>query len=236
MRSVTLEDQAEEVMKNSTEFNFSSGGIAKMLLRDSSYVNLLIKAFGVRKDTLSGFEVRNSLAAFVRSLTPFSSSFDEYMKGNMKALSAEQITGFNLFSGKAKCATCHFIPIFNGTIPPWLVRSESEIIGVPASPLWKIAVIDTDSGRYRINPMAELMYSFKTPTLRNIEKTGPYMHNGVYKTLEEVVEFYSKGGGVGLGIELPFQSLPFDSLSLYAKEKKAIVSFMISLTDKDIRY
>jgi len=79
--------------------------------------------------------------------------------------------------------------------------------------------------------MEELLFAFKTPTIRNIEKTAPYMHNGVYKTLDEVVEFYYKGGGVGIGINLPFQSLPFDSLSLNQNEKKAIVSFMKSLKD-----
>ncbi len=83
--------------------------------------------------------------------------------------------------------------------------------------------------------MEELLFAFKTPTIRNIEKTAAYMHNGVYKTLDEVVEFYHKGGGVGIGINLPFQSLPFDSLSLNQNEKKAIVSFMKSLTDNITR-
>lgn len=96
------------------------------------------------------------------------------------------------------------------------------------------ATIDPDSGRYKINELQELLFAFKTPGIRNVEKTAPYMHNGVYKTLEEVVEFYNKGGGVGIGISLPFQSLPFDSLSLNDKEKKAIVSFMKALTDKKI--
>ena len=79
------------------------------------------------------------------------------------------------------------------------------------------------------------MFAFKTPTVRNVEKTGPYMHNGVYSTLDDVVEFYHKGGGVGIGIDLPFQSLPFDSLSLTGKEKKDIISFMKSLTDREVR-
>jgi cytochrome c peroxidase len=125
--------------------------------------------------------------------------------------------------------------LFNGNIPPWFTKSESEIIGVPSKAVWKNASIDPDSGRYKINRMEELLFAFKTPTIRNIEKTAPYMHNGVYKTLDEVVEFYHKGGGVGIGINLPFQSLPFDSLSLNQNEKKAIVSFMKSLTDNITR-
>jgi len=235
LRSITLEDQANEVMQNSNEFNFSSLGIARKLIADTVYLSLFEKAFGIKKDSVSGFEVRNALAAFIRSLNPFSSPFDEYMKGNKTALSAEQIQGFNLFTGKAKCGTCHFIPLFNGNIPPWFTKSESEIIGVPSKAVWKNASIDPDSGRYKINRMEELLFAFKTPTIRNIEKTAPYMHNGVYKTLDEVVEFYHKGGGVGIGINLPFQSLPFDSLSLNQNEKKAIVSFMKSLTDNITR-
>jgi cytochrome c peroxidase len=80
--------------------------------------------------------------------------------------------------------------------------------------------------------MEELKYAFKTPTIRNIEKTAPYMHNGVYKNVEDIVTFYNKGGGVGLGIALPFQTLPFDSLSLNKNEQKAVVAFMKTLTDK----
>ncbi len=231
LRAVTLEDQANEVMKNHQEFAFSSSGIANKLSRDTGYRNLFFEAFpGI--DTIGGYEVRNALAAFVRSLNPFSSRFDEYMQGDNNALSAEEKNGFNLFAGKAKCATCHFVPLFNGNIPPWFTKSESEIIGVPAKPVWRGAVIDRDSGRYRINQLNELLYAFKTPTVRNAAMTAPYMHNGVYGTLDEVVEFYHKGGGVGLGIDLPYQSLPFDSLTLNVNEKRAIVSFMQSLTDK----
>jgi len=233
LRSVTLEDQADEVMKNSNEFNFTSSGIAQKLFADENYKALFTKAFDM-KDSVSSYEVRNALAAFVRSLSPFTSRFDDYMKGNKKALNTAEASGFNLFMGKAKCGTCHFIPLFNGNIPPWYSKSESEIIGVPAAVIWNKATIDADSGRFKINRMKELMFAFKTPTVRNVEKTGPYMHNGIYKTLDEIVEFYHKGGGVGIGIELPFQSLPFDSLSLNKQEKQAIVAFMRSLTDNRV--
>jgi len=234
-RSTTLEDQIFEVMKNTNEFNFSSAGIAKKLMTDSTYETLFKNAFANVEVGTAGFEVRNAIAAYVRSLSPFSSAFDEYMQGNRKAMNSEEINGFNLFAGKAKCGSCHFMPLFNGNIPPWFNKSESEIIGVPAKPIWKNAAIDLDSGRYYLNKMKELMFAFKTPTIRNIDKTSPYMHNGVYNRLEDVVEFYHKGGGVGIGIDLPFQSLPFDSLSLSITEKKNIVAFMKTLTDKKIR-
>lgn len=231
LRSTTLEDQAHQVIFSKDEFNFSDSAIVNKLSKDATYRNAFKQAFPTA-DKITGYQLRNAISAYVRSLMPFRSRWDQYMQGRKDALTTEEQRGFTLFAGKAKCATCHFIPLFNGNIPPWYTKSESEIIGVPKQAVWMKAVIDPDSGRYRINPIAELAFAFKTPTVRNAEKTGPYMHNGVYRTLDEVVEFYHKGGGVGLGIDLPFQTLPFDSLVLSKEDKKAIVSFMTSLTDQ----
>ena len=232
LRSTSLEDQANEVMKNGNEFNLSADEVAQRIFADTAYKALFDKSFANTPGSRnSDFEVRNALAAYVRSLNPFNSAFDQYINGDKSALSTEQIEGFNLFAGKAKCATCHFIPLFNGNNPPWLTKSESEIIGVPAKAVWQNATIDPDSGRYRINRMKELMFAFKTPTVRNAAETAPYMHNGVYKTLDEVVEFYHRGGGAGIGIPITSQSLPFDNLSLSSSEKLAIVAFMRALTD-----
>ena len=234
-RAVTLEDQADDVMKSGSEFNFTSASIARKMQANEKYDALFRQVFNIQ-DTISSYEVRNAIAAFVRSLNPFSSQFDEYMKGDKGALTPEQIRGFNLFMGKAKCGTCHFMPLFNGNIPPWYAKSESEVIGVPSRAIWENAETDSDSGRYRINQIKELMFAFKTPTVRNSAETSPYMHNGVYRTLEEVVRFYNEGGGVGIGIELAHQTLPFDSLSLNQAEQKAIVSFMRALTDRNRAY
>jgi cytochrome c peroxidase len=79
--------------------------------------------------------------------------------------------------------------------------------------------------------MAQLKHAFKTPTLRNISQTAPYMHNGVFKTLEEVVIFYNEGGGVGNGITVENQTLPSDKLNLSLAEQKALVAFMKTLSD-----
>lgn len=229
-RSATLEDQVNEVMANRDEFDYQAQTIARQLGTGDSYRQAFRNAFGT--DTISGYEVRNALAAYLRTLNPFNSRFDAYVKGNNKAMNAEELAGFNLFAGKAKCATCHFIPLFNGTVPPSFTKSESEIIGVPQHPVWQGATIDPDVGRYKWNRLEELKFAFKTPTVRNSAATAPYMHNGVYKTLDDVVTFYTKGGGAGIGINLPFQTLPFDSLQLDAKEQRAITAFLHTLTDK----
>jgi len=111
-------------------------------------------------------------------------------------------------------------------------ESELELIGVPDSKDTINAIIDDDLGRYGVYKTQQKKHFFKTPTVRNIEKTAPYMHNGVYTTLEEVIEFYNKGGASGLGIELEYQTLPTDKLNLSNQEKKDLIAFMKSLTDK----
>ena len=162
---------------------------------------------------------------------PFNSKIDGYFKGK-ESLTLEEENGFNLFTGKAKCATCHFVSLYNGTIPPWFSVSESEVIGVPKAVNGETSVVDEDLGRYNTNQIEQFRFAFKTPTIRNIQKTAPYMHNGVYKTLDEVVKFYELGGGNGIGMNLEHQTLPFDNLKVSEKEKKDIIMFMKTLTDR----
>jgi cytochrome c peroxidase len=126
--------------------------------------------------------------------------------------------------GKGKCATCHFFPLFNGTVPPAYQETESEVLGAPATAAGK--EVDSDVGKFVLTEREPHRYAFKTPTVRHVSKTAPYMHNGVYKTLEEVVDFYNNGGGNGLGFNLENQTLPFDELNLTINEKKALVAFM----------
>jgi len=163
----------------------------------------------------------------VRSLTSLNSRFDAYMRGDQKALSVEEVEGFNLFMGKAKCGTCHYMPLFNGTVPPLFMTIETEVIGVPRTALGK--TIDPDLGRYASIKVPELKHSFKIPTVRNTILTAPYMHNGVFATLSEVIDFYNQGGGVGMGMDLPNQTLSPDKLNLTEKEKNALMAFVKSL-------
>ena len=230
LRSQDLENQIEEVMKNPNEFNLSTKEITDKIAKKESYKSLILKSFP-DKNKITQFEIRNAIASYVRSLMPFNAKIDNYFK-NKVSLTNEEELGFNLFAGKAKCASCHFIPLYNGTVPPWYNNSESEVIGVPKSIKWKNAVVDSDLGRYNTTQIEQFRYSFKTPTVRNIEKTGPYMHNGVYNTLDEIIKFYELGGGNGIGMNLEFQTLPFDNLKLSEKEKKALIKFMMTLTDK----
>lgn len=230
MRSQDLENQIESVMKNPAEFNLSPNEIKEKVASNKKMVALFKKAYPNKKE-ITTYEIRNAIASYVRSLMPFNAKIDRYFAGKV-SLTASETNGFNLFAGKAKCATCHFIPLYNGTVPPWYNNSESEVIGVPQSNVWKNAVVDGDVGRYKLNQLEPLKYSFKTPTVRNSEKTAPYMHNGVYTSLEEVIKFYELGGGNGIGMNLEYQTLPFDNLKLTENEKQDIISFIKTLTDK----
>ena len=226
-----LEGQLNAVIHNEKEMKGSLAENVTDLKKIQSYTDLFKKAYPSEPEPLTAFTIINSLSTYIRSLTSLNSRFDLYMRGDKNMLSTKEKKGFNLFAGKAKCATCHFIPLFNGLAPPVFNDTESEVIGVPATTSKKNATLDEDLGRYSFTSSIIHKYAFKTPTLRNVALTAPYMHNGVYKTLEEVMEFYNRGGGKGLKIDPPNQTLPFDKLNLAKKEIKDIIAFMKTLTD-----
>jgi len=160
-----------------------------------------------------------------------SSRFDRAVRGDSTALTTGERRGFNLFMGKALCGTCHFAPLFGGTTPPDLLEAEPEVIGVPAEAIARRARLDLDPGRSGFDGEPLHQHAFKTPTLRNVALTAPYMHNGVFRTLQEVVDFYDAGGGAGLGLTVPNLTLPADSLHLSRQEKRDLVAFLEALTD-----
>ncbi len=233
MRSPTLENQAMDVMANKDEMHTPVETVASQLNQKPETVSAFKKAFPAIETEIKPRHVMIAIASYIRSLAPFSSRFDQYMRGDTTQLNSHEIKGFNLFMGKAKCGTCHFMPLFNGTAGPSFANTEGEVLGVPAQAQAKNPTIDPDLGRYAHNKIEELKFAFKTPTLRNIAKTGPYMHNGAYRTLEEVLDFYNKGGGQGLGLSVENQTLPADPLNLSQDEIKAIVAFLGTLTDKE---
>lgn len=220
-----IEDQAVAVITNKNEMHGSLVKSISSLKKEPLYVVKFQKAFP--KKEIDEFAIKNALASYIRSLSNYDAKFDEFMRGTEK-FNLDEIAGFNLFAGKAKCATCHFIPLTNGTVPPSFMKSESEVLGVPD----KNNKLDADLGKFELTKAGIHRNSFKTPTIRNAALTAPYMHNGVFKTLEEVIDFYNDGGGSGLGFKLPNQTLPEDKLNLTKLERKQLVVFMKTLTDK----
>ena len=226
-----LEGQFSAVIHNQDEMKGSIEQSVIDLKNSPGYPVLFRKAYPDFEEPVTTYNITNAVSIYVRSLRSFNSRFDLYIRGDTKKLTATEMNGFNLFSGKGKCATCHYIPLFNGLAPPVFNETESEVLGVPATASKNNAMLDKDLGKAGFSHSPIHNYSFKTPTLRNIELTAPYMHNGVYNTLEEVMDFYNHGGGKGLKIDPKNQTLPFDKLDLTKKEMADIITFMKSLTD-----
>jgi cytochrome c peroxidase len=229
-RVFNLEEQANAVFKNPLEMNSSDIDIVNKLKLSDEYKSLFRKAFKNKTDScITPYAVLKSISEFIKSLDSRNSRFDKYLRGDKLQLNADEINGYNLFSGKALCGSCHFFPLFNGTVPPMYNDNEFEVIGVPEKTDNKI--LDSDIGRQKITKSTIHARAFKTPTLRNIELTAPYMHNGVYDNLDSVLVFYNRGGGLGVGLKIENQTLPFDSLGLTKKELRDIKLFLITLTD-----
>ena len=224
-----LEGQVADVVANPDEMHGSVQEAAAKLSASPEYRQLFYQAFG--EDRITAKNLQKAIAAYVRSLNGLNAPFDQYLRGDETAISDAQRKGFNLFMGKAKCGTCHFMPLFNGTVPPLYLDTESEVLGVPVRNDTVHAKVDPDVGKFGEYGGALLTFAFKTPTLRNVALTAPYMHNGVYKTLEEVIDFYNRGGGAGIGIDLEHQTLPPDPLDLTEQEQQDLVSFLHALTD-----
>lgn len=231
-RSLSFEDQAFRVLSNPLEMHHDFNLVAEKIKTSPDYHALFRDAFtGTRDTVIDRKSILTAISEYERTLVGMNSRFDKAISGHSSEVNDDEKAGFNLFVGKGNCASCHFIPLFNGTMPPEYLETEWETLGVPKIDENGTKILDPDSGRGGIVIAEMLRHAFKTPTVRNAELTAPYMHNGVFKTLEEVIDFYNVGGGQGMGIDVPYQTLAPDSLHLSEKEKSQLVSFLKSLTD-----
>ncbi|CAM4417818.1 cytochrome-c peroxidase [Flavobacterium terrigena] len=231
LRAYTLEQQVEHVIFNNLEFNTSYAEILNKLNSNKTYREKFKTIF--KKKSITREDFTKALASYVLSLKSYNSSFDQYVRGETSKIDASVANGFNLFTGKANCATCHFSPTFSGLVPPLYVENESEILGVFSKPTSK--ELDEDEGRNNNGVLYEKSWiyekSFKTVTVRNANETAPYFHNGAYTNLDDVLEFYNQGGGEGMGVATRNQTLGSDKLNLTTEEKNDIVAFIKSLSD-----
>jgi cytochrome c peroxidase len=234
LRAPTLENQAVDVVGSRDEMHGSLDAAAGRLARQPRYAAQFRQAFpeaaAAGGPLVSPVRIQNAVAAYERSLVRLNSPFDRYVRGDKGAvLDAAAVRGFNLYAGRARCATCHFLPLTNGTAPPTFQDSEAEVLGVPERPGSRR--LDPDEGRYTHTKLAPLRHAFKTPTLRNVALTAPYMHNGQYRTLDQVLDFYNQGGGMGLGVVVDNQTLPLDKLHLTPRDIADLKAFLVALTD-----
>jgi cytochrome c peroxidase len=182
-RASSLEEQALGPIKNPVEMNNTLENVIKYLNDPSQpnyneYQSLFKQAFN---GEISALNIAKAIAAYERTILAFDTPYDRYLQGNSSAISESAKKGESLFFGKARCNDCHTSPLFSD--------NSFHNIGVPLNPVKPV----NDNGRYDVTKKPEDMGKFKTPTLRNAGLTPPYMHNGVFNTFQEVIDFYSKG-------------------------------------------
>ncbi|GAB2836816.1 cytochrome c peroxidase [Ferruginibacter profundus] len=213
-RAVSLEEQSLMPIQNPDEMGLPIDEAVKRLNQSLEYKNLFLKIFK-QKPTAKNLSV--AFAAYEQTLETVDSKFDDW-SNNLKKLSAQEERGRELFVGdKAKCFDCHSMEDFT--------TDDFKNIGLYNEKEWN------DAGLYNITKKETDKGKFKTPGLRNIGVTAPYMHNGMFKTLEEVVEYYNDPRKVVADPINIDESLK-KPLGLTDKEKKDLVAFLKTLTDK----
>jgi cytochrome c peroxidase len=227
-RARTLEEQAAGPVPNDLEFAHSLPGVERKLAARPDYVDLFAKAFGPGRITFE--KVAKSIASYERTLVSGNSPFDRYFYGGDKtAMNDSAIRGLALYLNPslraANCVSCHRIDADYATF----TEPRFHNTGVAVDPLSGEIL---DLGRYLITREERLRGAFKTPTLRNIALTAPYMHNGSMKTLEEVVEFYFKGGRANpfLSADVPRPGVTDIPRDQQPQAIKDLVEFMKALT------
>lgn len=209
-RAASLEAQAAGPMTNPVEMAMASHDVACERIKGvKGYAPLFKKVYG--DETVDIGRITKAIAAYERTVLSGDSPFDRYQAGAKDALSADAVRGLELFNGKANCRTCH--TGFN------FADEGYHNIGVgmkAASP---------DAGRMDQTKAPADRGKFKTPTLRNVSETAPYMHDGSEDTLEGVIEFYDRGG-----VPNPNLAGEIQPLQLTAAEKSALVAFLRALT------
>jgi len=209
-RAESLEKQAHGPLVNPVEMAMGShNDVVGRIKAIKGYAALFKKAFGDEPITMD--HIAKAIAAYERTVVSGNSAFDRYLAGDKDAMSPSAVRGWELFNGKANCKTCH--ASFNFT------DENYRNIGVGMDKP------KPDLGRYEQTKKEGDKGAFKTPTLRNIVQTAPYMHDGSEETLAEVIEFYDKGG-----VKNPALSADIKPLNLTPQEKRDLVALLEALT------
>lgn len=226
-RARTLEEQALFPMMSAFEMNQNLDFIEEELRSVPEYVDAFRKVFG---GDVTRERIAMALSAFQRTLISLNSPLDRFLSGGKKALSREAKKGYDVFMGKGRCAECHDganladDKFYALNVPENEEQEKDPRVAATRRFVAKVSHYDDylnlkeDPGRYLVTKDKKDWKAFRTPTLREIAKTGPYMHNGIFATLDEVIEFFNQGGGKGNAILKP--------LKLTSKEKAALKTFM----------
>jgi cytochrome c peroxidase len=227
-RALSLEDQALFPMMSAFEMNRNLDFVEEVIRSVPAYVDAFQKVFG---GEVTRERMAMAIAAFERTILSVNSPLDKYLKGDRNAISDDAKKGLELFMGKAKCAECHFgVNLSDDRFHALNVPENPDQQSDPRIAATRRFVakvyhyedyrnLAEDPGRYLITKDKKDWKAFRTPTLREIAKTAPYMHNGIFATLDEVIEFFDKGGGKGNKVLQP--------LGLNNKEKAYLRTFLV---------
>ena len=211
-RAVGLEDQVLLPIQDPDEMDMPLDAVLRRVGEVPEYREGFAAAFPDR--AVSAPNLARALAGYLRTLRSGDAPLDGFLAGDSTALSPEARDGFRLFVGRAGCHRCH--------AGPTLTDRSFHNTGIA----WRGGAL-ADSGRAVVTGAPEALGAFKTPSLRNVERTAPYMHDGSLATLEEVVEFYSDGG-----IPNPHLDPDIRPLRLSADERRALLAFLRSFTGR----
>jgi cytochrome c peroxidase len=218
-RAISLEQQAASPISDPVEMDQTHDISLSKLNADPTYILMFLKAFGAGGITMG--RVENALASFERTVLSGDSPFDRYQFGGDKtALTPAQIRGLALFIDpkRGNCAACHTVDQKYALFTDGKFHNIGEGVGDDDGQF-------TDVGRYHQTKIQTDTGAFKTPTLRNIAETAPYMHNGSLKTLKEVVDFYAGGGNSN-----PYLDKEIRVIQLSGQDRSDLVAFLQSLT------
>ena len=229
-RAVSLEDQIDGPVHADREMGGLKGRqIEERLDSIEEYRALFRDVYGDRSPRYA--DAKHAIAAFERTLRADASTADRWRRGEIahEAMPADARRGFDLFAGKAQCSRCHFLPLTTSVVPGAFASQEFTVLGIPADSSGH--ALDGDPGRYAVTKDPADRGAFKAPSLRNIARSAPYMHNGVFRSLDQVVRFYNQGGGQGLGLDVPNQAPEVRPLHLTTADERALVRFLETLSD-----
>jgi parallel beta-helix repeat protein len=220
-RARDLEDQAKNPITAPEEMGENDTNLSAELATVPEYQSLFDQAFGGHMgSSINLLNVTKAIAAFERTQLSSRSPFDRYAAGDRSALTLSQRRGFDVFrSGQARCFECHSLPTF--------ASPDFKVVGVP-----RLDDEPEDRGRGEITGSPGQKGAFKVPSLRNVALTAPYMHNGRFKTLDEVLDFYSRGGGPGLGSPTPNLDDKIRPINLTYQQRLDLIAFLNALTDE----
>ncbi|MBI5575595.1 MAG: cytochrome-c peroxidase [Deltaproteobacteria bacterium] len=233
-RAASLEEQALFPIMSPFEMNLNLDFLEEKIRAVPEYDGAFRKVFGGEPTRM---RVAMAISAFERTLVSANAPIDRYLAGTQDALSPEARQGYGIFTGKGKCADCHSGPLLSDERFHALgVPEKTEHLKDPRITATRRFVakvygyedyrsLEEDPGRYLITKEKKDWKAFRTPTLREIAKTAPYMHNGTLKTLEDVIEFYDRGGGPG--------NRELSPLGLTVKEKQALKTFLVEALTGD---